>query len=233
MKIWMKAVSTLMRPNLIKTCPLNKKSRVDDSIIGVGELFDEKEVGFNAKVVTAICRELPALTALNLSHNFISNDGIEMLQLTNMRVLVLNNTGINWMQVEILRNSLPVIEELHLMGNKLREITRTTSITVQQFGSLRLINLEDNYISNWDEILKLSQVRSLEKLHLNKNNLHRIWYPNCDTIHELLNGCGSLEKSNRPFQNLRCLLLGSNNIEDLASIDSLNSFPTLKVRFVT
>ena len=50
MKIWMKAVSTLMRPNLMKTCPLNQKSRVDDSIIGVGELFDEKEVGFNAQV---------------------------------------------------------------------------------------------------------------------------------------------------------------------------------------
>ncbi|KAF5936840.1 hypothetical protein HYC85_024346 [Camellia sinensis] len=177
--------------------------------------------------VGVICKELPSLGALNLSNNLMAHDVVGLPQLTNIHILVLNHTGVNWEQVEILEQSLPVIEELHLMGNKIREITRTSSNTVQGFNSLRLLNLEDNCIADWKEILKLSQLRSLLQLHLNKNSLNRIWYPDYDTILDHLNGCESVENSYRPFQNLHCLLLGGNNIEDLASIDSLNYFPNL------
>ncbi|KAL6316976.1 hypothetical protein AAG906_024515 [Vitis piasezkii] len=219
---------------------------------------------------------------------------------------MLNNrfSCLNWslpcrmleLSVEIIRHSLPAIEELHLMGNNLRAITvkgctsfahhalkeplntgtptdpgcslirlpkmqkadlshlmqsfrfslslakqkhipsflfifviqPASSSIVQGFDYLRLLNLEDNRIAEWDEILKLSQLRSLEQLHLNKNHLKHIFYPDSDAIHQLLNGIDSLEKGCKPFQNLHCLLLGGNNIEDLASVDSLNSFPMLK-----
>ncbi|XP_059659317.1 tubulin-folding cofactor E [Cornus florida] len=177
--------------------------------------------------VGTICKQLPALVALNLSNNFMARDITRLPLLSNIRILVLNNTGINWMQVEILEHSLPVIEELHLMGNKLRAITPTSSTIVQGFHSLRLLNLEGNCIADWDDILKLDQLRSLEQLYLNKNNLKRIWYSDHNGMHALPNGSESIEKSYKPFQSLRCLLLGSNNIEDLASIDSLNSFPSL------
>lgn len=101
---------------------------------------------------------------------------------------------------------------------------------------------------------------SLEQLYLNKNNLNRIYYPNNDTIHELVSAHESHEESYLPFQNLCCLLLGNskklptsshvsfvvyflifafslhasgnNMIEDLASIDSLDSFPKLMVKFI-
>lgn len=179
------------------------------------------------KDVGTICKELPTLTALNLSSNFMSHDITGMPQLNHIRTLVLNNTGLNWTQVEVVKTSLPVIEELHLMGNKLSKIMPTSSNTVQGFDTLRVLNLEDNCIADWDEILKLSQLRSLEQLHLNLNKINRVWYPDYDTIHKISSGNESVEKIHRPFQNLRCLLLGSNNIEDLASIDSLNSFPSL------
>ncbi|KAI8568646.1 hypothetical protein RHMOL_Rhmol02G0216600 [Rhododendron molle] len=249
-------------------------------------LSDWKDVG-------AICEGLPALVALNLTNNLMAHDILGLPQLRNIRVLVLNNTGIKWIQVEMLKCSLPVIEELHLMGNKLNAITigdndnglgaiglnlwevgildrrfdgdgfshsevetplsssqssggsgfvageeevglcsgdwrrPPSSDIVQGFDSLRLLNLEDNCIADWNEILKLSQLKSLEQLHLNKNSINRLWYPEYDTVHDQL-GCESVETSGRPFQNLRCLLLGGNNIEDLASVDSLNSFPNLK-----
>jgi aryl carrier-like protein len=35
----------------------------------------------------------------------------------------------------------------------------TSSFVVQGFDSLRLLNLDDNCIAEWDEILKLSQLR--------------------------------------------------------------------------
>lgn len=179
------------------------------------------------KDVGTICNELPALTALNLSYNIISHDLIGLPQLKNIHILVLNNTGFNWEHVEVLQESLPVIEELHLMGNRMREIKTTSSTTVQGFNYLRLLNLEDNCLTDWNEIVKLSQLQSLEQLHLNKNNLNYIRYPDTDAIHKLLGGYESVEKSYVPFQNLRCLLLGGNNIGDLASIGSLNCFPRL------
>ncbi|KAF2300614.1 hypothetical protein GH714_014502 [Hevea brasiliensis] len=177
------------------------------------------------KDVSTICEQLPALTAVNLSDNLMSQNITGLLQLKNIRILVLNNTGINWTQVEELNHLLPMIEELHLMRNGISRIMPTSSSIVQGFGSLRLLNLENNSIAEWNEILKLSLLRSLEQLHLNKNNLKHIFYPDADTIQKLLSGSESNVKM--PFQNLHCLLLGGNNIEDLASVDSLNSFPKL------
>lgn len=50
---------------------------------------------------------------------------------------------------------------------------------------------------------------SLEQLHLNKNSLTRICYPDEDMLSDLLSNCESTEKSVKPFKNLRCLLLGN------------------------
>ncbi|KAL2497514.1 Tubulin-folding cofactor E [Abeliophyllum distichum] len=177
--------------------------------------------------VGIICKALPSLAALNLSYNSMSCDITTMPQLNNIRILVLNQTGVIWKQVEMLKYSLPCIEELHLLGNKLSKITPVSSTDVQGFDFLRRLNLEDNCIADWEEILKLSQLKSLEQLFLNKNDLNRIWYPDWGTTHESGNGYESLDKNHRPFKTLQCLLLGGNKIEDLDSVDSLNSFPNL------
>ncbi|KAK2635452.1 hypothetical protein Ddye_030244 [Dipteronia dyeriana] len=184
-------------------------------------LSDWKDAG-------TICEQLPALEALNLSNNLMNKDVSELPQLKNIRILVLNSTGVNWMEVEILKHSLPAIEELHLMGNNISAIKPMSSPIVEGFESLQLLNLDDNSVADWNEILKLSKLRSLEKLYLNKNKLNHVHYPDKDTIHEPLGTYESHEKSCIPFQKLSCLLLGSNNIEDLASIDSLNLFPDLR-----
>ncbi|KAK4413434.1 Tubulin-folding cofactor E [Sesamum alatum] len=156
----------------------------------------------NWEDVGIICNSLPALTALNLSNNSLSPDITSIPQLSNIRILVLNQTGVLWKQ--------PV-----------------SSTVVQGFNSLRLLNLENNCISAWDEIVKLSQLPSLEQLFLNNNNLNHVWYPDCGKLDEPDNGYESHEKSVRPFKSLRGLCLGGNNIEDLESVDSLNSFPNL------
>ncbi|KAG6737800.1 hypothetical protein POTOM_059330 [Populus tomentosa] len=177
--------------------------------------------------VGIICEQLPSLAALNLSNNSMSHEIVGLPLLKSIHILVLNNTGINWTQIEVLKDLLPVIEELHLMGNGINAIKTASSSIVHGFDSLRLLNLEENCIAEWNEIVKLSQLRSLEELHLNKNNLNRIFYPDHDTIDKLVGGDESHDQSCIPFQNLRCLLLGGNNIDDLASVDSLNSFPKL------
>ncbi|KAG2253913.1 hypothetical protein Bca52824_084049 [Brassica carinata] len=144
--------------------------------------------------ICALCEKLPALTTLNLSYNSLSSEVNSLPQLKNIRVLVLNNTGLSWTQ-------------------------SASSSEDQTFNSLRLLNLEDNCISEWSEVLKLSQLPCLEHLYLNKNKLSRITHSVNDNV--------SPNKSSEPFPSLRCLLLGANNIGDLASIDALNVFPML------
>ncbi|CAL9240301.1 unnamed protein product [Arabidopsis halleri] len=175
-------------------------------------ISDWEEIG-------ALCEQLPALTTLNLSCNSLSSVITSLPQLKNIRVLVLNNSGLSWTQVEILRRSLPGLEELHLMGNMIPALTSTSSSDGQAFNSLRLLNLDDNCISDWSEVLKLSQLPCLEQLYLNKNKLTHIFHS--------VNGIESPKKSSDPFPSLRCLLLGANSIGDLASIDALNVFPQL------
>ncbi|CAN0928032.1 Tubulin-folding cofactor E [Linum grandiflorum] len=178
------------------------------------------------KDIGTICEQLPSLTALNLSHNLMADVVTGLPRLSSIRTLVLNCTGVKWTQVEELEHLLPVIEELHLMGNGISEI-KATSSSVQRFDSLRLLNLEDNCIAEWDEIITISMLRSLEHLQLNKNRLKNVFYPDDAAVKKTLNGSESQKKCCIPFENLRCLLLASNNIGDLASIDSLNLFPNL------
>ncbi|XP_008775749.2 tubulin-folding cofactor E isoform X2 [Phoenix dactylifera] len=181
--------------------------------------------------IGSLCDALPALGVLNLTNNFMEHDVEELPLLKIIRTLVLNNCGMAWKEVEILKESLPAVEELHLMANKLRTIMPAPSVPVTAFvpgfDNLRLINLEDNCIDSWDEILKLSYLRSLEQLHLNKNKLKHIYYPANHPCPGTPNNYYMQDTSWRPFENLQCLLLGCNEIEDLASIDSLNSFPSL------
>ncbi|KAF9603547.1 hypothetical protein IFM89_037028 [Coptis chinensis] len=194
-----------------------------------------KELDLTANLLTewkdvgSICEQLRNLAVLNLSHNHLARDINQLPSLTNIRVLVLNSCGIDWTQVETLKQSLPSVEELHLMGNKLRTIVPAFSDYVQGFDSLRVLNLEDNCFSAWDEIMKLSCLKSLEQLHLSKNNLEYIFYPDnnvgCDDPMSVSESQGSCF---RPFKSLHCLLLGANKIKDLASVDSLNFYHNLK-----
>ncbi|CAN4127878.1 unnamed protein product [Withania somnifera] len=177
--------------------------------------------------IAAICKELPALVALNLSYNIMSHHISGMPLLNHIKVVVLNHTDIRWKQAEMLKDSLPLVEELHLMGNKLRKITPLSSDIVHGFDSLRLLNLENNFIATWDEIMKLSQLKRLEQLFLSNNCISHIWYPDHNSLSEPPNSHELLGESFRPFQNLRCLLVGGNKIEDISSIDTLNLFPNL------
>lgn len=90
------------------------------------------------------------------------------------------------------------------------------------FDTLRLLNLEDNNIDSWDEIVKLSYLRSLEQLHLNKNMIKHVMYPSNLPSPVPSDGTAVL-----PFEKLQVLLLGSNEIDDFPSVDSLNLFPSL------
>jgi hypothetical protein len=172
--------------------------------------------------IFSLCQALPSLEVLDLTNNIMENDTVESSLLKNIRVLVLNNCGVTWELVEKIKVPFSCLKELHLIWNKMNIITTPVGKFVQGFDALRLLNLEDNHIVSWDEMVKLSYLRSLEQLHLNKNKIKHVRYPS-----NLPSSVPLGDVSFPPFEKLQVLLLGSNEIEDFLSVDSLNLFPSL------
>lgn len=54
---------------------------------------------FGFQEIGALCEQLPALTTLNLSCNSLESEVTSLPLLKNIRVLVLNNSGVSWTQV--------------------------------------------------------------------------------------------------------------------------------------
>ncbi|CAL5097485.1 unnamed protein product [Urochloa decumbens] len=173
--------------------------------------------------ISALCQALASLEVINLTNNTMENDVTESPMLENIRILVLNNCGVTWELVEKIKVSFACLNELHLMLNKLKTIMTPAGKFVQGFNTLRLLDLEDNHIDSWDEIVKFSYLKSLEQLHLNKNRIKHVNYPPNLPSHGPLDDASAV-----PFENLQVLLLGSNEIEDFSSVDSLNLFPSLR-----
>ncbi|CAM6106555.1 unnamed protein product [Calypogeia fissa] len=182
--------------------------------------------------------ELPKIEILNLSNSRLDIPKDRMMQTFNIKTLVLNNCNITWKQVEQLKVCLSCVEELHLCGNKITSIQFTTEqdsssgldCHVQGFDSLRLLNLENNHLANWEDIMKLSKLKRLEHLNLNSNSIHEVDYPGVPSTSKYSKeGVQDKDPSTSGhFLNLHCLLLGKNMISDWASLDALDKFPALQ-----
>ncbi|KAG0628577.1 hypothetical protein M758_1G036700 [Ceratodon purpureus] len=181
--------------------------------------------------VARICEELPELQMLDLSSSRITLSPVSVLPaISNLTTLVLNSCALKWKQVDILKASLPCIEELSLCRNDMQTIeVDANELYVRGFESLRILNLDENQFDSWQELLKLSRLKSLEQLNVNGNKLPEIFYPDSssksDNAHAIDEGGRA---SLTPFSTLRCLLLGGNQISDWPSVDALDQFPSLQ-----
>ncbi|XP_024534249.1 tubulin-folding cofactor E [Selaginella moellendorffii] len=163
--------------------------------------------------VTCLCEELPRLRAVDLSYNRIDIRPEMPRPPLNLRTVVLNYCSLSWEQVDMLSKSLPFVEELHLRHNNIR-LLQTSGEAVEGFEELRVLNLEGNSLESWDEMMKLSSLRSLKTLNVSGNAITKVSYP--ENI-----------KDQWPFLQLSCLLLGKNQLADWESVDALDKFPNL------
>ncbi|XP_024384282.1 tubulin-folding cofactor E isoform X1 [Physcomitrium patens] len=174
--------------------------------------------------VKRICDELPALRILELSCSRFpfAAAAKPLLVSSNLTGVALNHCGLTWSQVDILKHYLPNIQDLSLIGNcisNFKDGNEDAGGFVQGLQTLRLLNLDDNYLEDWQEVMKLSKLPSLAKLCLNGNRL---------TLVEYLARSGDRNSTSLPFVSLLCLYLGRNNLADWSSVDALDWFPSLQ-----
>lgn len=121
-------------------------------------------------------------------------------QFPNITVLICGKMQLNWSNVLKLSKIFPNVEELRVPHNSI------TSIEIEEensFSNLQLLDLENNLIEEWSEILKLCHIPLLNHLILENIGLKSIYFPpDCD-----------MEQN---FCNLSRLMLTENKIESVS-----------------
>ncbi|KHN14357.1 Tubulin-specific chaperone E, partial [Glycine soja] len=157
-------------------------SHINNTVPNIKELDLTGNLLLEWKDVGTICEQLPALRTINLSNNLMSPYKSELPLLKNIKVVVLNNTGVDWEQVpsiffELLRQSLTTIEELHIMANNISRDIRLSDNPITDSGRggvprfVLIARLAKVQILNGSEVTprerKDSEIRFLElkKIH--------------------------------------------------------------------
>ncbi|KAF5279447.1 hypothetical protein FQA39_LY05557 [Lamprigera yunnana] len=194
-------VSCLEGPELRSICP------------NLIELDVSKNLFTNWTVVFDVCEQLDHLQWLNVSENFMTFPSTyENYEFPNVKTLICSIMRLNWLTVTQLGRVYPNLEELRVPLNNIETLTTPDEL----FLKLKLLDLEGNPIKNWEEVLKLTTITSLQQLNVEDAGLTRIYF---DDSHL--------------FRNLKRLVISQNQIEDWDSISELNKLPSLNdLRFL-
>ncbi|KAJ3086711.1 hypothetical protein HK102_012653 [Quaeritorhiza haematococci] len=198
--------------------------------------------------VAAICRDLRNLESLRLVHNRFTplRTPITSLQsdllrpaFQNLRALSLNSTLMEWRELILLEPFLPHLRELHFGFNRVTSIeipepsqdTDSGSTSPRQpFAMLELLNLENNSISSWSNVVQLRRLPNLQRLFLNDNQIASIDFKETDasTSSATTQSTTSMTIATESFfPSLRFINLNRNQINDWISVHNLNRFPVL------
>jgi hypothetical protein len=105
---------------------------------------------------------------------------------------------------------LVYIEQLHLVRCNCTHVSSKYKISKDYFKNLKFLNLEQNGIESWDELVGFRNLPVLKRLTVSKNKLRHIYH--------------------KPgFQDLYMIALEDNLISDWRSFDALNEFKQISV----
>ena len=137
--------------------------------------------------------------------NYFEDKNVAELIHTHLFELVFIDMALDWEQINTLAPVLCYCEHLHLVRNQCSKISSLYKIPKVHFKLLKFINLEDNGIESWDEIVEFRHLESLKRLTLNKNRIQSIYY--------------------KPgFNELYVLSIEDNLINNWDSFNALNEF---------
>ena len=194
---------------------------INQCIPGTMNLYLDRNLLYSWDQYFEIIKELPFLRIIvltgnkfrRLPPNYFEDKNIAQLIHTHLFELVFIDMALDWEQIDTLAPVLCYCEHLHLVNNNCSKICSLYKIPKTHFKLLKFINLENNNIDSWDEIIEFRHLERLTKLILNKNKIQKIYY--------------------KPgFKELKWLSIEDNLINNWASFNALNEFAIIKeVRF--
>ena len=94
----------------------------------------------------------------------------------HLKELILIDMALDWSQIDILAPTLVYVESLHLVRCHCKHISSKYQISKEYFKHLKFINLEQNDIESWDEIVGFRNLPVLKRLTISKNKIKEIYY---------------------------------------------------------
>ncbi len=128
-------------------------------------------------VVAELGLQLPGLQSLDLRGNrLVAEPCAAPLPFQNLRVLVLNATGLTWQDTVALAPQMPLLTELHVAGNGISSLLADSPLP-EAFPVLEQLDLDTNQLSDWSEVARLANLPCLAKLTLSANQIDAISIP--------------------------------------------------------
>lgn len=183
---------------------------------------------WNWQTVGQILGQVPTLAYLNLSENRMQVPTAQEIcdlepSFRNLKKLNLRNCGLdNWDSVKKTAELFPNIEMLGLQDNDISQLTPVDCMTI--FKNLKELHLHRTKLSNFSEILKLGNIKTLKSLFLMENNISEIVLPDCDP-NEKLKIFPNLKILNLYFNPLKDSVQLFNEFDKLESLKNLNKSP--------
>lgn len=197
----------------LKIDTIGPKGQLKDLIPNCQYLYLDQNLLWNWDQFFMITKQLRFLHTLNLSGNkfkpidakFMEDKNVDELINPYLKVLVLNRMHLDWSQIDILSPTLIYVEELHLCVNNCSKISSEYEISKDIWKHLKYINLEENNISDWEEIQGFRRLDKLRKIGLGINQIQNISF--------------------RPgFSELTAIDLYENLLDNWQSVDQLNEY---------
>eukprot|EP01117_Protostelium_nocturnum_P003139 TRINITY_DN1408_c0_g1_i1.p1 TRINITY_DN1408_c0_g1~~TRINITY_DN1408_c0_g1_i1.p1 ORF type:complete len:436 (+),score=187.30 TRINITY_DN1408_c0_g1_i1:59-1366(+) len=200
--------------NLVQVSLMDAKVSLIDQDIG-DKCPNLKEIDMTRNewkewnIVESLGFQTKKLEILTLNGNLMNHidSPLVLNHLSGLKVLVLNRCQLNWNTIQNVEKSFPLLEELHFCFNNLSSFEDK----VEGFNNLHLINLDNNSISDWSQVMRLSKLPSLQKLMISDNAISSV----------------ELEEGTEDFSSLKSLSISNNKIDSWTSIDHLNRLKKL------
>lgn len=165
-----------------------------------------------------ITKELPYLNTLTLTGNkfkridksYLNGKNVNDMINPYLKELVLIDMSLDWGQIDILAPTFVYIEQLHLVRNNCNKICTQYEINEEHFQNLKFLNVEQNEIESWDELIGFRVLPWLRRLTFSKNKIKEIYYKH-------------------GFPEVYMVAMEDNLFSDWKAFDALNQFKQVKV----
>ncbi|CDW74583.1 UNKNOWN [Stylonychia lemnae] len=197
----------------LKISDLGPRGTLNSLIPSTMYLYLDKNLLHSWDQYFQITRELRYLRILVLTgnkfkridKNYLADKKVEEMINPFLHELVLIDMALDWSQIDALAPTMIYIEELHLVRSQCNKICSEYQISKEHFKNLRFINLEQNGIESWDEIVGFRNLPGLRRITVSKNKIREIYY--------------------KPgFNDLYMVTMEDNLINSWRSFDALNEF---------